>query len=548
MAYVVEMTWSDGVVDKLSNDATDNLANAISLAEDELTYAMDIDGNRVINTAVINEQNGLKVWKSNDAPELKAYEEYTYSEWHSLMHGHHEKSDKPSVYFDIDGTLGYWYADGRGLEIEEILDPTNHYFRDIEPHEMMVGFAKELQNRGIDVCVISAADKDTIRDKWEWVENNLPFIPKENICFSPLGTDKSEFVKGNAEISFLIDDYNKNLDEWKGVAIKAINTVNSHQSKFYEIDFTNQEALIKNARENLLMDDAQEDIIATFCSAVVKEVAGTIDDQIEKNSLKREYEAYKEEWITDHVSKDLQNQTEAAYENCDEAKDMTFKEVVEKFGYADGSCYASFDEFCDNELPLRKLADGIEQFMYERGEYNYTNKIQWIEIGSDEDGFPEVSDKERIETAKNILDDLQNDPSPLIEYFKDEVATIDNEDELLVVAKDMLGKLMEQNGEQENDEIDNPSHETCKHTDASNPALKGWKWADWNDGSGSLKNASSETVFRYDLQTSEIKIGENWSYTNSDLNGIKAFAENKFAKETLQNEKTKKSKTDIERD
>lgn len=27
---------------------------------------------------------------------------------------HKEDFNKPSVYFDIDGTLGKWYADGRG--------------------------------------------------------------------------------------------------------------------------------------------------------------------------------------------------------------------------------------------------------------------------------------------------------------------------------------------------------------------------------------------------------------------------------------------------
>lgn len=100
----------------------------------------------------------------------------------------------------------------------------------------MVELAETLYNNGYDVCIMSAADRDTIRDKWEWIDTHMPFIEKENICFCPIGADKTQFVKGNAEISVLIDDYPKNLDEWIGTPVKAINSVNSHQNRYYEID------------------------------------------------------------------------------------------------------------------------------------------------------------------------------------------------------------------------------------------------------------------------------------------------------------------------
>ena len=118
------------------------------------------------------------IWSSHDSPVLRnrylglSNEQWTETEDHSFMF--EVQSDKPSVYFDIDGTLGKWYADGRGYSsLEEIIDPANHYFRDIEPHEFMIQLAEELQNRGRDVCIISAADRDTIRDKMEWVHENL---------------------------------------------------------------------------------------------------------------------------------------------------------------------------------------------------------------------------------------------------------------------------------------------------------------------------------------------------------------------------------------
>lgn len=242
MSYTVFVDYDE---DYYNIGSIENLHEAIRIAEKEMEPGFE-DDIEVRHTFVIDEQKNLTVWHSNDPPELKAYDSYSYDEWNTLKHGHHIESDKPSVYFDIDGTLGKWYVDGRGFSYEEIINPQNHYFRDIEPHDMMILLAKKLQEDGVDVCIISAADKNTIRDKWEWIEEHLPFVPKENICFSPIGADKSKFVKGNAEISILIDDYNKNLQDWKGTSIKAINTVNSHQDKFAEIDFTYSEKLLKD--------------------------------------------------------------------------------------------------------------------------------------------------------------------------------------------------------------------------------------------------------------------------------------------------------------
>lgn len=200
-------------------------------------------------------------WSSADSTRTRTYMERTSDEWKEsdgiddLRIAAH--SDKPSVYFDIDGTLGYWYADGRGYSsLEEIIDPANHYFRDIEPHPFMIQLARELHEEGFDVCIVSAADRDTIRDKAEWIQKNLPFIPEENVFFAPLGADKTQFIKGNADISVLIDDYKVNLEQWHGKAVKAINTVNSHQDKYPEIDMTVPESSLRRIRDaEQMLDD-----------------------------------------------------------------------------------------------------------------------------------------------------------------------------------------------------------------------------------------------------------------------------------------------------
>jgi 5'(3')-deoxyribonucleotidase len=140
--------------------------------------------------------------------------------------------------------------------MEEIFDTANHYFEKVEPEQFVINLAYQLYLDGVDVCVISAADKDTIPDKYEWLKKNLPFIDDEHIFFAPLGADKTQFIKGNAEISALIDDYNPNLKAWEeagGHSIKCLNGINSSHSGFSEISFERlkeQQATIHEAESD----------------------------------------------------------------------------------------------------------------------------------------------------------------------------------------------------------------------------------------------------------------------------------------------------------
>ena len=238
-------------------------------------------------------------WSSKDSLHLQKYLENSVEEWNTKNHILGVKSDAPSVYFDIDGTTGKWYADGQRADgrkfeaLEEIIDPANHYFRDIEPHKFMIDVASALNDKGYDVCSLSAADRNTIRDKWDWVHENMPFIKDENIFFSPLGADKSSFVKGNAEISVLIDDYKNNLDAWKGQSIKAINTVNSHQDKYPEIDMTQPEKMweeyqtLKTSLEDEKALEQAFDSVTLMYAKAVEAAVETIENSI--RIIEREY-------------------------------------------------------------------------------------------------------------------------------------------------------------------------------------------------------------------------------------------------------------------
>lgn len=83
-------------------------------------------------------------------------------------------------------------------------------------------------------------------------------------------------------------------------------------------------------------------------------------------------------------------------------------------------------------LKLVDLADDIEEFMSARGEYDFTgdDRIRWL------------TNNNRIDTAVFILSEIRNgNTEPLINYFKDQLAEMWEEDELIPVADDIINDL-----------------------------------------------------------------------------------------------------------
>lgn len=78
------------------------------------------------------------------------------------------------------------------------------------------------------------------------------------------------------------------------------------------------------------------------------------------------------------------------------------------------------------------LSDDIEQFMFERGEYDFPedDTIRWI------------NKTKRNSTVENIYNALiSNQVEPLKNYFKDQLAEMSDEDELIPEAKRILNAL-----------------------------------------------------------------------------------------------------------
>lgn len=91
--------------------------------------------------------------------------------------------------------------------------------------------------------------------------------------------------------------------------------------------------------------------------------------------------------------------------------------------------------FARVEAAREDLASDLEQFMFERGEYDFkTDTIRWI----DNSVKPELI---RSYTTERIKEDLQNDSKALLRYLNDEVYTMDEEDALIDKAQNLSDRI-----------------------------------------------------------------------------------------------------------
>lgn len=158
------------------------------------------------------------------------------------------EAESRRVYFDMDGTLAVF---NKNATMEEVFSP--NYFRNLAPIPQMVAFAKELIDEGYDVHILSGACFTAIQEKIDWICEHMPFMPLDNVTFVPVDADKSLFIP-DPENSILIDDYNKNLEEWKGLAVKCKTDINNFNPRFASvcIDFDNNREMLDKAIEEWL--------------------------------------------------------------------------------------------------------------------------------------------------------------------------------------------------------------------------------------------------------------------------------------------------------
>ena len=242
------ITWYDnsGCSDSLGIGIEGEFSyeSALKIAKQELLYHSEPDCCKTDRVILHRYSDDFVLWDSEHPEVLKFYEEFSADRWQCSSGISRTVSDKPSVYIDVDGTAAYWHSDGKGLSYpEQILDWRYHYYLNLESHIFIVDLAEQLVNKGYDVCILSATGRECFADRFEWIKNNMPFISTENIFLCPIGADKNDFCKGNAHKSILIDDYEENLNQWRGMALKSLNSVNSPSASHETIPTRDYERL-----------------------------------------------------------------------------------------------------------------------------------------------------------------------------------------------------------------------------------------------------------------------------------------------------------------
>jgi 5'(3')-deoxyribonucleotidase len=128
---------------------------------------------------------------------------------------------KVIIYCDMDGVLADF--DKVPNAVARYKDEPN-FFYDLEPISENVNAIKKLIAKDYLVKILSKSPHEKAdSDKRKWLEKYLPEIENENIIFARPHETKISFVDElEKSFSLLLDDYEKNIQEWRnenGIAI-----------------------------------------------------------------------------------------------------------------------------------------------------------------------------------------------------------------------------------------------------------------------------------------------------------------------------------------
>jgi len=144
------------------------------------------------------------------------------------------------IYCDMDGVLANFEKEPNAVNR---YDKEKGFFAKLEPITKNLEGLKNLIAKGYQVKILSASPNNQAdKDKRKWLTNYLPELKKENVILCRTGQTKADFVR-DIQKSLLIDDYSKNLIEWKqngGQALKFVNDYDNVKGTHtaYKIPYT----------------------------------------------------------------------------------------------------------------------------------------------------------------------------------------------------------------------------------------------------------------------------------------------------------------------
>lgn len=132
------------------------------------------------------------------------------------------------IFIDMDGTLAKWK---NVLNADELYE--QGYYLNLEPNLKIIEEIKSLIWKGEDIYILSSfldGSKYALDEKNKWLDKYLPELDSKRRIFVKYGDNKSDYIKsGISNSDYLLDDYTKNLIDWKiagGTGIKYLNGIN----------------------------------------------------------------------------------------------------------------------------------------------------------------------------------------------------------------------------------------------------------------------------------------------------------------------------------
>lgn len=141
------------------------------------------------------------------------------------------------LFLDLDGTLAKFNSKRNALQR---FDNEKGFFATLKPYKYIETINELVCSRLVEVYVISATPNEQAdKDKLIWIKKYLNQINEKNICFCRLNENKAKVIKDKLNITidkecYLLDDYTKNLIEWKnlnGIGIKRLTSLANNKSK-----------------------------------------------------------------------------------------------------------------------------------------------------------------------------------------------------------------------------------------------------------------------------------------------------------------------------